>query len=366
MKVSVLGIGTELTDGQIINRNAPWISQRLKAFGVPTCLHLVVPDERRLMRKGLELCAEEADVIFVTGGLGPTSDDFTRDIVADWMGKPLQFHQSSWDHLNERLTSRGYAVREIQRQQCYFPEGAEVLFNPEGTANAFKAQAFGKTVFVLPGPPKEIEAVWKKSIAAWIQSNTQHLDPVVTRIWETLGKGESEIASIAEEALKGADLEKGYRVHLPYVEVKLTFKKSEEAKNQKWVEALTEALREHTVLRDGEDIATTFAAKLSDIRTVKIVDSFSGSFLWQRLMVPLRSFMEQKSFIFASEDRGTTADLELGLFPLDPYRAEVVLKSADLNLREEIQSPYKTENMQDRAKQFLAERALIFWAKNLP
>ncbi len=366
MKVSVLGIGTELTDGQIINRNGPWISGQLKKAGVPTTLHLVVPDEHSLMRKALELCATESEVIFVTGGLGPTSDDFTRDIVAEWMNAKLQFHQASWDHLTQRLTSRGYTVKEIQRQQCYFPEGAEVLFNTEGTANAFKVLAHGKTVFVLPGPPREIEAVWKSSIASWVQEHTQHLDPVVTRMWDTLGKGESDIASIAEEALQGANIEKGYRVHLPYVEVKLTFKKSEAAKNQVWVDRLTEALAPYTALRDGQDIASEFAKKIEGFSSLKIVDGYSGTFLWQRLSTPLRGFMEKKKWSFSNEETPAPADLELCLAPQGAFGAEVTLKYEAKTLKENFVSPYTTANMQERAKQFLAERALIFWTQNLP
>lgn len=366
MKVSIFGIGTELTDGQIINRNAPWIAEKLKKAGVSTSLHLVVPDERRLMLSGLELCAAEADVIFVTGGLGPTSDDFTRDIVAEWMNAKLEFHQASWDHLTERLTSRGYTVKEIQKQQCYFPENAEVLFNTEGTANAFKVLAHGKTVFVLPGPPREIEAIWKNSISDWVTENTQHLDPVITRMWDTLGKGESDIATLAEEALQGADIEKGYRVHLPYVEVKLTFKKSEAEKNQIWVDRLTAALEPYTALRDGRDIALDLAKKLENYSSLKVVDSFSGTFLWQRMSLPLRSFMEKKKWSFSNDLSPTSADIELRLSSRDEFSAEVTLIRGEKTVKEIFVSPYKTANMQERAKQFLAERALIFWTQNLP
>lgn len=366
MKVAILGIGSELTDGQIVNRNAPWISQKLKTFGVPTVLHLVVPDERRLMHQGLELCAAEADVLFVTGGLGPTSDDFTRDIVAEWMGKPLVFHSPSWDHLSERLSSRGYAVKEIQRQQCYFPEGAEVLFNSEGTANAFRVQAHGKTVFVLPGPPREIEAVWTSAISAWLTQQTQHLDPVITRIWDTMGKGESEIATLAEEALQGASLEKGYRVHLPYVEVKLTFKKSEETQAQKWVDHLTTALQPYTVLRDGEDAGKVLADKMKAVASLKVTDTCSGSFLWHRLSGSLRGFMEKKTWWYGNKLTPEKADLELGLFALDPYRAEVTLVHGEFQRQEILESPYKTANMQERTQQYLAEKALIFWMRNFP
>lgn len=365
MKVSILGIGTELTDGQIINRNASWISQQLKQSGVSTRLHLVVPDERGLMRQGIEFCATEADVVFVTGGLGPTTDDFTRDIIAEWLGEPLEFHPPSWDHLTARLTSRGYAVKEIQRQQCYFPRGAKVLFNSEGTANAFTVNAQGKTVFVLPGPPREIEAIWKSDIEAWVKQATQHLDPVITRSWDTLGKGESDIATIAEGALAGAEVEKGYRVHLPYVEVKLTYKKSQVPEMQKWVDQLDKALSPYTALRDGTDVASELAKKLALIESLKVTDTATGTYLWQRLTLPLRSFMEKRNWHFSNELNSHPAEMMLHLEPHGDFGAIVTLIHHGRSLKETITSPYTTANMQERSKQFIAEKALLFWYQSL-
>lgn len=368
MKVSILAIGTELTDGQTINRNAPWISQKLKAAGVATSLHLIVPDERRLMRQGLELCAAEADVVFVTGGLGPTSDDFTRDIVAEWIGEPLEFHSPSWDHLTARLTTRGYTVKEIQRQQCYFPRGAEVLLNTEGTANAFKVQAFDKTVFVLPGPPREIEAVWENAIAVWLNAVTKNLDPVITRIWDTMGRGESDIATLAEEALQGAELEKGYRVHLPYVEVKITFRKSQELEMKKWVDRLTMALGPYTVLRDGQDAALEFAKRLKNFSSLEIVDQMSGTFLWQRLSLPLREFMETKPWHFSNlseSKKAPSAEVQMTLVPTGDFSARAEFICGPHHFSENLCSPFTTKNMRHRSQQFLAEKALLFWYQSL-
>ena len=138
MKASVLAIGTELTNGQILNKNAATISQKLKTFGLQTELHLTVPDNHKLMLESMRYLEAQSDLIFITGGLGPTSDDFTRDVVSTWVGKPLQFDENSWNQIVQRLTVRGLQVREIQRQQCFFPEGSEILQNKEGTANAFR------------------------------------------------------------------------------------------------------------------------------------------------------------------------------------------------------------------------------------
>lgn len=366
MKAAILGIGTELTDGQITNKNASWISQKLKSLGLTTQAHLVVPDEHSLMLEGLRFCAEKADLIFLTGGLGPTSDDFTRDVVAEWAGQKLVFDETSWQHVNERLTSRGYVVKDIQRQQCFFPENSRVLPNSEGTANGFFLECRGKKVFVLPGPPREIDAIWTAGIAEWLRQNTQHLDPYLTRKWDTIGVGESDVAVIVEEVLKGQKVDKGYRVHLPYVEVKVSYFRSEEAQWTPVVERLTEALQFCTITRDGEDVAERFAEAIKNIPSVCVIDEVTGQFLMNRVMPVLRDFMTDKMWSFArSRDVKSPADLHLHLFPKDENSCEVQLHHRGRILKDYISSPYRTVNMKARRHQYFAEMALIFWLRNL-
>lgn len=366
MKAAILSIGSELTDGQIVNKNASWISGKLKALGLTTSVHLVVPDERKLMHEGLSFCASKADLLFVTGGLGPTSDDFTRDIVAEWAGLPLKFDETSWQHVSNRLTSRGYAVKEIQRQQCYFPEGAQILPNSEGTANAFSIDTQGKKVFVLPGPPREIEAVWKDSIIPWLKANTRDIDPYITRMWDTIGVGESDVAILTEEVLKNVTVERGYRVHLPYVEVKLSYFKSQEKQMQETVDRITAALRFCTVSRDCDDAAASLAKKLEAIHSVCIIDEVTGQFLMNRLMPTLRSYMTHKTWFFAkSRDVQSPAELKLWLISKDEHTCEVGLEHQGRILKDFITSPYKTANMRDRRHQYFAELAIIFWLKNI-
>lgn len=366
MKATVLGIGTELVDGQIVNKNAAWISKKLKNHGLQTTLHLVVPDERKLMREGIELCATHSDWVFITGGLGPTSDDFTREVVAEWAGLPLDFHQPSWDHLSERLTSRGYTVKEIQRQQCFFPRGAEVLKNAQGTANAFTFTAHGKKLFVLPGPPREIESVWDDYIETWVQAQTAGRDPFITRTWDTLGYGESDIAVIVEDVLKGVTVEKGYRVHLPYVEVKLSYFQSEEKKLQPTLTALDKALDFCTIIRDHGDVAALLIESFKNISSLCVVDEVTGQFLINRLLPGMRDFMSKNEWSF-SKTRfvDVPAQLHLAILPMDEHTCEVRLEQNGRVVKDFVTTPYKTANMKERRHQYFAEMALIFWHRHL-
>ena len=102
-RASILTIGTELTTGQITNRNAAWISEKLTELGLEVALHETVPDIHDLMLEALDRCARAAPFVVITGGLGPTKDDFTRDIIAEWSSRKLEFHEPSWQRILDRL-----------------------------------------------------------------------------------------------------------------------------------------------------------------------------------------------------------------------------------------------------------------------
>lgn len=139
-KASLLTVGTELTTGQILNRNASWLSEKLTNLGIHVVLHETVADDHEMIYKALEHCAHHSQLIFVTGGLGPTTDDFTRLVVAEWLNHPLEFHEASWKAILDRLGKFGLPVAESNRQQCFFPKNSQILPNPQGTAAGFTAQ----------------------------------------------------------------------------------------------------------------------------------------------------------------------------------------------------------------------------------
>jgi nicotinamide-nucleotide amidase len=302
MQASVVGVGTELTSGQIINKNAVWISKTLKDLGIPTSCHLVIPDERKLILDALKFAAEHSDTLFVTGGLGPTTDDFTRELISEWSGQPLEFHEPSWLHIKERLSSRAIEIRESQRQQCLYPSGSTVINNPEGTANAFQLRVGKVDVFVLPGPPKEIEACWQNGIGQFIAAKAQNLDKVVTYSWDTLGWGESDVSHVVEKALSGVEVEKGYRVHMPYVEVKMSFLESQAHVLMPFVQKVDEVLRGITITRNGEDVPNLLARQLRSVEKIQILDSCSGTVVLERMTAAFRAQLPTKKWSFGSQD----------------------------------------------------------------
>ncbi|MCC2679202.1 MAG: nucleotide-utilizing enzyme [Pseudobdellovibrio sp.] len=369
MKASILAIGSELTSGQIINKNAAAISSKLKALGVHTAAHLTVPDDRAAILEALNFLNGKSDLLFVTGGLGPTSDDFTREVVSEWVQKPLKFDDQSWTNIHERLTSRGFAVKDMQKQQCYYPEGAKILWNSEGTANGFQLSKGSLDIFVLPGPPREIEAVWRDHINAFLLDKTKEIVKVVTRSWDTIGFGESDVAFQVEELLhnrpRNSFFEIGYRVHLPYVEVKVSYHSTEEQTWAFWVAKVEQLLAPMTVCRDFTDVAEQVLKKLKDY-DFTFYDYVSGGFMHARLSPFLKNM---PSWSFKQSDTVLSVDLfenEDNFSALLPFEDDKVIfiYSVDGNRKQlTIEAPMKAKLMSERRKQYFTEIALSELAK---
>lgn len=373
MKASILAVGTEITTGQIVNKNASWISARLKSAGVQVSMHITVPDDRQLILDALTLAEKQSDLIFVTGGLGPTSDDFTRDLISTWTNKKLVYDETSWQHIVDRLSPRGFPVREIQKQQCYFPEGSLVLKNSEGTANGFfleTAKSNGiKKVFVLPGPPREIESLWNDHVGPWLNENTKDIDKLITKAWDTLGVGESDVAAKVEEMLQGRPESKtfdiGYRVHLPYVEVKLSYLETEAAIWTPYIEKVNSILHEITIAKDFKDLAEMISKKIKAV-DFTFYDYVTTGYLQHRLAPFLKSHPNYSWKQSTEKPLVELFEHEENFLALLPYEDDKSLLIFEFTGRRKqviIEAPMKSPYMAERRKQYMAEMALAHFSQ---
>lgn len=289
-RAAVLTIGTELTTGQIVNTNSAWISSKLVDLGVEVMLHETVADDRPAIREALDRCAAKAEIVFVSGGLGPTSDDFTREVIAEWLGVPLEWHEPSWQQIVQRLGKLGVEVAESNRQQCRFPRGAKVLTNPAGTANAFFAEKNSTNLWVLPGPPSEVAAVWKaNAIEDSVRALFPRLAPVELLTWQCLGKSEAALGELTEAALAGSGLRIGYRASRPYVEVKVWVPTGEMERARPFLAKLETAIGPWIVTRQGTDLAAALVKELSAYEAIQILDGATAGALSSRLAPHLTS-----------------------------------------------------------------------------
>ena len=196
----LIAVGTELLLGNIANTDAQMLSQGLSALGINVYYHTVVGDNPQRLRAAVELAKSRADILITTGGLGPTCDDLTKNVLAECFGKKLVFHAPSARRIEayfERLHA-GRPMTENNYQQAMLPEGCTVLDNDWGTAPGVAFEADGVRVIMLPGPPRECRAMFTHRVIPYLKSLADGV--IVSRTLKLFGIGESSMeAQLREE-----------------------------------------------------------------------------------------------------------------------------------------------------------------------
>jgi molybdenum cofactor synthesis domain-containing protein len=359
MKASVLTIGTEITSGEIVNSNAAWISQRLGERGYTVIEHVSVRDDVATILSSLKRM-EKSDVIIVSGGLGPTSDDITRAVLAKWSAKSLQFSDEVWRELNSSYKKRGLPIREAHKHQCYFPKGSQVLKNPVGTAHGFFLQKGETEVYVLPGPPRELEGMWQKTVDPELATG----DALPWTHWTLLGMPESEVAETVEPLIKDLGIEVGYRASVPYVYLKLRGRKMTKGIGGKIDQALGEAI----VGRNKEDFAVSFLKGFGSDE-ILFQDQLTQGFLTVRLMQLREKVPDCKIRIEQSwSDQPFTVTppntcLQILKIEDDPFGVEITLRNNRRMHRTQVQLPFKLKVASERGRKSAVELALYRWSQ---
>ena len=156
-RAAILAIGSELLTSGRIDSNSLVITDALNAVGIDVMFKAVIGDDRAELAAAFDYALSRVDLVMLTGGLGPTEDDVTREVVAEQLGLALQEDTSITDAIRRRFALRGWNMPEINRRQAMVPVGAAVLPNPHGTAPGLWIEARGKCVALMPGPPREMK-----------------------------------------------------------------------------------------------------------------------------------------------------------------------------------------------------------------
>src|ERR1700682_167722 len=153
MKAEILSIGSELTSGQNLDTNCQWLSLRLAEMGIPVGWHTTIADDLEENVAAFRLAGQRAELVIATGGLGPTQDDLTREVLARVAGVELVFDQASFEHIQQLFARRGRVMPERNRVQALLPAGAEPIFNANGTAPGIWMRLGSATAACMPGVP---------------------------------------------------------------------------------------------------------------------------------------------------------------------------------------------------------------------
>jgi len=199
MHAEIISVGTELTSGQNLDTNSQWLSLQLAALGIPVSFHTTVSDNLDDNIAAVRVAIARCGLVIITGGLGPTLDDLTREALAKVASVELTFDQSVFDQIQEMFHSRNRAMPERNRVQALFPAGSEPLPNESGTAPGIWMKIGSSWIAALPGVPREMTEVFEKTVRPRIQSMGLSRGVIIERRINSFGAGESHIESLLKD-----------------------------------------------------------------------------------------------------------------------------------------------------------------------
>jgi nicotinamide-nucleotide amidase len=193
MNAEIIAVGTELLMGQIANTNGQFLAQELANLGINVYFQTVVGDNEGRMREALELARGRAQLIICTGGLGPTQDDLTKDVLASFLGCSLTMHEPSLAKMTDFFAARGVVMVESNKRQAILLEGSDPLPNDTGLAVGVALTQYGTHYMLLPGPPKEMKPMFLNYGVPWLRGVMTDETPLVSKMLKFVGIGESAL-----------------------------------------------------------------------------------------------------------------------------------------------------------------------------
>lgn len=201
MNCEIICVGTELLLGDILNTNAQYLAREMAALGIGLHYQQVVGDNPRRMRETISRALSESDLIILTGGLGPTADDLTKEICCEVMGEELVLDEDILEGIKSYFSSKGRQMSDNNKKQAYVPKNGFVFRNHNGTAPGCGIEKDGKIAIMLPGPPRELKPMFEKEVMPYLAGKTG--GTILSKQVRTFGIGESNMAAAVDDLLDG-------------------------------------------------------------------------------------------------------------------------------------------------------------------
>lgn len=294
MITELISVGTEILLGNIVNTNSAYLSEKCALLGLSVYYQDVVGDNEGRMRDVIRAALDRSDVVILTGGLGPTEDDITKEVTADLMGMPLKEDSHSRKLIDKYL--KEYEKNNPQRRitknnykQAMVPEGAIVLDNHNGTAPGLILEKKGKTAILLPGPPNELKPMFEEYVVPYLQKNQPEI--IVSQMVKISGIGESQVAEEIQDLIESqtnptiAPYAKTGEVHL---------RVTASAENEKACRKLIKPVVKELKKRFGENVFATDESKTLEEAVIDLLkekdlklslaESLTGGMIAQRIV----------------------------------------------------------------------------------
>jgi len=288
MQAAIISIGTELTLGQTVDTNSAWLAQRLAEIGIETGVHLTLADELAPIERELRRAADSFDIVLITGGLGPTDDDLTRQALARAMGVSLAVDQPSLVQIVEFFAKRGIAMPDANRVQAMIPVGTSAIENTTGTAPGIRARLGRAELFAMPGVPSEMKAMFDRDVRPALAARSG--DGIILQtVIRTFGAPESEIGrQVADLMKRGRNPNVGTTAQDAIIGVRINAHGRSREEAKRLLDADAAAVRSRLgkiVFGEGDETLQHSVAKLlwSAGKTVATAESCTGGLIAKQL-----------------------------------------------------------------------------------
>ncbi len=308
MIVEVVAVGSELLLGQIANTNARVIAQTLAEHGFDAHYQAIVGDNLERIAGTLRQAAGRADAVIVTGGIGPTQDDLTREALATAMGVELDFDKDWAAVLTERFAATGREMPESNLRQAQYPRGATVLPNPKGTAPALAADLDRAVVFLLPGVPEEMELLLSSEVIPRLTARRGEERVLVSRIVRSWGRSEAQVGELLADLFAASNPSIAFLASGGEIKIRITAAAPSRTVADLMIDPVEAAVRDRlgwSVFASGDDTIESIVLGLLADRgwTLATAESMTGGLVAGRITaVPGASQVFRGSVVAYSTD----------------------------------------------------------------
>ncbi len=334
MKAEILAVGTELLMGQIANTNAQYISKKLPDVGIGVYYHDVVGDNPERLKQCLSLALSRSDVVIMTGGLGPTQDDLTKETVAAAVNRKLVLDQESLDKMRSFFSRFNRKMTQNNVKQAYLPEGCTIIRNKNGTAPGCIIEEGGKIIVMLPGPPSEMKPMFDETVLPYFAAKSEYR--LESRFLRIFGIGESAMEDMLIDLI---DAQTNPTI-APYakdgeVTLRITARYSTDSKEEDLITPVENEIRKRlgdaVYSNENKNLEEVAAQLLLDRRTtIALAESCTGGLLAEMLTeIPGISAVFDRAIVTYS-NRSKVEELGVRQETLDRYGAVSAQTAAEM------------------------------------